>query len=566
MLAASRSGATRSARSPAAARAALLLLLLAGDAAALAARFPGLPPRPPLCRQCRAAPPRLVGDRSVDVPLDTAEAAVAAGTAAPAAAAAADEPACRIGGAQGDCVGQTSAGAMTINLSKNIVGSGVLSLSAGIAACSGSAGAMAPAALLLLLIGGVSAYSFSLLARVGEENGTGSYRETWAKLFGERSARLVDATIVIECMCAAVSFAIIIGDTFSAVAALCGAPPPLLRPNAWIVALSALVLLPLCLLRDLGSLAFGSVLGTGGTLFTAGFMLFRALDGSYAPGGRFFGALGEAGRPHFGGGSSAGPLSACILVSLVANAFLAHYNAPTMYRQLAPPPRAGASAKLALFNRVVAGGFGLACLVSAAMMTAGFATFGAASSGLILNNYAVGDSLATLARLGVGLSIIFSYPLNFVGLREGLLSLLGWQARAARRTVHAGATVMLLGAMNGTQTPLPPSTCALRESERHPTRPLAPESIGLALVVKDLGALAAFSGAIVGSALIYVFPAAMFLQSARRRRAREFVVEAGTGAGALPRIKRREVAANWMLGGLGVVLAVVGGAVAAKGW
>ena len=41
---------------------------------------------------------------------------------------------------------------------------------------------------------------------------------------------------------------------------------------------------------------------------------------------------------------------------------------------------------------------------------------------------------------------------------------------------------------------------------------------------------------------------------------------AGTGAGALPRIKRREVAANWMLGGLGVVLAVVGGAVAAKGW
>jgi len=396
---------------------------------------------------------------------------------------------------------------------------------------------MAPAALLLLLIGGVSAYSFSLLARVGEENGTGSYRETWAKLFGERSARLVDATIVIECMCAAVSFAIIIGDTFSAVAALCGAPPPLLRPNAWIVALSALVLLPLCLLRDLGSLAFGSVLGTGGTLFTAGFMLFRALDGSYAPGGRFFGALGEAGRPRFGGGSSAGPLSACILVSLVANAFLAHYNAPTMYRQLAPPPRAGASAKLALFNRVVAGGFGLACLVSAAMMTAGFATFGAASSGLILNNYAVGDSLATLARLGVGLSIIFSYPLNFVGLREGLLSLLGWQARAARRTVHAGATVMLLGAMNG-----------------------------LALVVKDLGALAAFSGAIVGSALIYVFPAAMFLQSARRRRAREFVVEAGTGAGALPRIKRREVAANWMLGGLGVVLAVVGGAVAAKGW
>ena len=83
---------------------------------------------------------------------------------------------------------------------------------------------------------------------------------------------------------------------------------------------------------------------------------------------------------------------------------------------------------------------------------------------------------------------------------------------------------------------------------------------GLALVVKDLGALAAFSGAIAGSAIIYIFPAAMFLKSAAVQRAK------GTGAvpGA-PHYKKSEILANWLMAGLGVLLAVVGGVVSAKG-
>ena len=245
---------------------------------------------------------------------------------------------------------------MAINLAKNIAGAGVLSLSAGIASFSGAKAAVLPATLLLLFLGAVSAYSFSLLARVGEDNGTATIRETWSKLFGEKWAIIPDATIIFECMCAATSFAIIIGETFSSVATLCGARAALAAPNAWIVLLSLFVLLPLCLLRDLGSLAFGSILGTSGTVFTAGFMVLRALDGTYAPGGRFFGTLAAASQPRFGGPTN--PLNVCILVSLLATAFLAHFNAPTMYSQLAAPE--DGSPKLRRFNRVVAGGLGRA--------------------------------------------------------------------------------------------------------------------------------------------------------------------------------------------------------------
>lgn len=415
---------------------------------------------------------------------------------------------------------------MAINLAKNIAGAGVLSLSAGIASFSGAKAAVLPATLLLLFLGAVSAYSFSLLARVVEDNGTDTIRETWSKLFGERWAIIPDATIIFECMCAATSFAIIIGETFSSVATLCGARAALAAPNAWIVLLSLFVLLPLCLLRDLGSLAFGSILGTSGTVFTAGFMVLRALDGTYAPGGRFFTSLAAASQPRFGGPTK--PLNVCILVSLLATSFLAHFNAPTMYNQLAAPE--DGSPKLRRFNRVVAGGFGLASLLGALIMSAGFVTFGCASNGLVLNNYAVADRFALTARLGIGLSIIFSYPLNFVGLREGALALIGKQKQAARRSWHAASTVLLLGVMNG-----------------------------LALVVKDLGALAAFSGALAGSAIIYIFPAAMFLKSAALQRAKG--TDATSGA---PRYQTREVVANWLMAGLGVLLAIVGGTVSAK--
>ena len=54
----------------------------------------------------------------------------------------------------------------------------------------------------------------------------------------------------------------------------------------------------------------------------------------------------------------------------------------------APLSLPAAGSKLPRFNKVVAGGFALAALLSAAIMSGGFLTFGAATQGLLLNNYA----------------------------------------------------------------------------------------------------------------------------------------------------------------------------------
>ena len=90
-----------------------------------------------------------------------------------------------------------------------------------------------------------------------------------------------------------------------------------------------------------------------------------------------------------------------VLISMLASAFLAHYNAPKFYGELEAP--ADGSSKLPRFNLVVGLGFLAAAGVMGAVMAGGFLTFGSASQGLILNSYATSDPLAFLARLGIGM-------------------------------------------------------------------------------------------------------------------------------------------------------------------
>jgi len=364
----------------------------------------------------------------------------------------------------------------------------------------------------------VSAYSFSSIARVGAAVGASSYRETWSKIFGERTAILPDLTVVFMTACAGLGYSIIIGDSFSSIAKLAGAPAALTSPNALIVLLSVFVLLPLSLLRDLSSLAIGSLIGTAGTLYTALFIFIRYFDKSYAPGGMFHGAIAESMQPKFYPPTAAAPLfnpGMFVLLSMLASAFLAHYNAPKFYDELAAP--ADGSSKVPRFNMVVFGAFGLAAVLMGSIMAGGFLTFGAASSGLILNNYATPDKLAFLARLGIGMSIIFSYPINFVGLREGIFAALGKTESAKKPAVHVLATLAIMLVING---------CAL--------------------VVKDLGLVVGLGGAILGSALVYIFPALMAI---------------GEKAGATTKMEKK---ANWALAALGVFFAILGSVMCLK--
>lgn len=228
------------------------------------------------------------------------------------------------------------------NLAKNIVGSGVLALAAGVGAFSGARVAIVPALALLFMMCGLSGYTFSSIARVSAAVGASSYRDAWSKVFGQRSAAFPNAAIVFKTFVGCLAYAIILGDSAASMASLAGGTGALAAPNLWIGLISTCILLPLCLLRDLSSLSVGSIIGTLGTSYTAIFMAIRCLDGSYAAGGARAALIPASARPAFSapvgvlGGLN---LKSLVLVSMLATTFLAHYNAPKFYTELAAPKK-----------------------------------------------------------------------------------------------------------------------------------------------------------------------------------------------------------------------------------
>ena len=104
--------------------------------------------------------------------------------------------------------------------------------------------------------------------------------------------------------------------------------------------------------------------------------------------------------------------------------------------------------------------------------------------------------------------------------------MLGLSGEAGRTDVHVIATVALIALING-----------------------------VALVLKDLGLVVAFGGAILGSALVYIMPGLMFLGHAASKR-----LNGWTPTSA----EKAELIASRLLIALGALLAVCGGTMSLK--
>jgi len=116
------------------------------------------------------------------------------------------------------------------------------------------------------------------------------------------------------------------------------------------------------------------------------------------------------------------------------------------------------------------------------MMVFGFVTFGSATAGNVFVNYNKADSLALACRLAMAFSITFTYPIAFVGLKKGVFALMN-QPNPSEAT-NAAVITALLAVVTG-----------------------------VALVLQDLGFVAAITGSLMGSTIIYTFPALFKLKS-----------------------------------------------------
>lgn len=151
-----------------------------------------------------------------------------------------------------------------------------------------------------------------------------------------------------------------------------------------------------------------------------------------------------------------------------------HYNAPRFYTELKNPT-------IQRFSVAVTSSFGLAFVVYTAIASFGFLTFGGNCSSYILNNYSPKDPLATMSRLAVGISTLTSYPIAFIGFRDGMLDVFNVPAEQKTSRNLNVLTLVLLALLTV-----------------------------IATFVTDLGLISAVGGGSLATAVVFVFPAIMY--------------------------------------------------------
>lgn len=133
-------------------------------------------------------------------------------------------------------------------------------------------------------------------------------------------------------------------------------------------------------------------------------------------------------------------------------------------------------------------GFLSTIVINCFIMTSGFLTFGGNSMGVILNNFSTFDKGATICRLLTAVSIVGGYPFLVRACRGEILEL--YTLATSRKPT--------------------------RKEEKLTTAMLLSSLTLLAMVVSDAGLIIGLAGAVMGSALVYIFPSLLYLSTTKK--------------------------------------------------
>eukprot|EP00804_Cyclotella_cryptica_P013606 CCRYP_012954-RB/>CCRYP_012954-RB protein AED:0.21 eAED:0.21 QI:0/0/0/1/0/0/3/0/407 len=360
------------------------------------------------------------------------------------------------------------------------MGAGVLSLPAGVAAMGD-----VPKAT-------ISAYTFHLIGRIvqvanSESSGSSSEAKVtslgqlWDKEIGPSTSWLITLACFLVCYGTCLAYSIVLGDTFRSLAESAGLKA---SREANVAVISLFGVYPLCTLKSLAALKPVSIIGNIGLLTTALVMTIRALPGgAYSAASsatNYLATLPLTLHPSFGVIGLRKLSSTLVLSSMAATAFLVHMAGPEFYQTLE-------KRSIKRFGVLSTLGFSSVLALSAYMMCVGFLTFGGSCKGMILNNYSTLDPGATLCRFLMGIALLGSYA--FIGnVMKSSFNQLIYKGKEITDEIQKKTTQALVGTITA-----------------------------LALVLNDAGFVVSFTGALLGSALIYIIPPLLFLKSTKRR-------------------------------------------------
>lgn len=358
-----------------------------------------------------------------------------------------------------------------VNIAVNVVGAGLLSLPW----CLARAGVI-PGLSIMALMCALNGLSIVVICACAERSGVFSFVEMGTLAVGPNFGRFIQAIAALYAAGSCVSYVVLIADFLPNALLSLGASDHALYASRAVVigAITATVLLPLSLLRNLARLRFSSYAALLGILFSCGIVIWHGVS------------TGSLARMNFAKFDS-GVFQAAPVLNV---SFIMHYNAPRYYQELR-------GRSLPRMARIVAAVFGGVLVLYIAISVAGYAAFGAGTEGDVLNNFgddtlSIAADLALATRIVLTLVIAFTFPLALHSLRLSVLAAL------PPHTAHRAFT---------------PLTVFL--------------VAGLALMgwsCKNVATVLSYKGAIAGTTLVYVYPALTYAALALR----------GVRAGARP--------------------------------
>ena len=198
----------------------------------------------------------------------------------------------------------------------------------GVAAFGDAKGAIVPAVLLISIVGILSGYNFSLLGRICSYVHADSYTSAWKFTIGDSTSWIPALACTCKTFLAVLAYSMVLAETFAGLLTTAGFSQ--VTRTQTIIGLTLGILMPLCRLKNLASLAPFSILGIGGMVLTVACMAIRYCDGSYGVDGWLVEDLKDHLKPAFGTKGVMSVLSpnSFILICMLSTAYMAHFNAP----------------------------------------------------------------------------------------------------------------------------------------------------------------------------------------------------------------------------------------------
>lgn len=255
-----------------------------------------------------------------------------------------------------------------------------------------------------------------------------------------------------------------------------------------IVAAVLCVVLPLCFLRNISSLAKTSYVSIASVVFIAAAVMYKCAGGV------------ELDETQLEPVPTHSIVSGSILegLGIAAFSFVTHHESLILYQGLGDRSERN-------WGSIVHYSMTVACACLLAIAIPGYLTFYNTTTSNILNNYPNNDVFMTLCRLLFGATMLLSYPLEHFVARTVALDLLRCPCCRPHGTSSASGTDAATGAGNQ------------RLRYIVVTLVLVLSSALIAMFTRDLGAVLTLTGGVCASSLAYILPAIMYLRLVKTR-------------------------------------------------